>query len=275
MSRLALGAILALVITAGCGGGKEAAGRAAHDAAPTVTSTLDRRAVLPPRVRWIARPSVPASKVSEVRFLIDGQLRGVERDAPYNYGSDDLHGHLGWLVTSWLSPGPHRFTVRARLTDGRTASTTTIATVRKPPRPPVTLAGRWHRRITQRAIDRIAEDGPPPAGAWDLFIDHVGIWSLDPAGSGVIDHVRIRQRSLISDAPVWMVQFGDDGNVLPGMKPVTRFGHTGIGGHFCREDGPPGAYRWVVTGSRLTLTARNDPCANRRAIWQGTWTRVK
>ena len=45
-------------------------------------------------------------------FLIDGKSRWVEHDRPYNYGSDDLHGHFGFLITTWLSPGTHHFTAR-------------------------------------------------------------------------------------------------------------------------------------------------------------------
>src|SRR5258705_10912688 len=70
-----------------------------------VTSTLDGKTVLPHRIHWIARPS--GASITEVDFLIDGRKAWVERERPYTYGDDG-----NWLVTSALSPGKHRFTVR-------------------------------------------------------------------------------------------------------------------------------------------------------------------
>jgi hypothetical protein len=71
-----------------------------------------------------------------VDFLIDGRLRWVEHSAPYSYGSDG-----NFLVTSFLSTGSHRFTVKATTTAGKTASTTVIARVAAAPDPPRALAG--------------------------------------------------------------------------------------------------------------------------------------
>jgi hypothetical protein len=103
-----------------------------------VTSSIDGKKVLPLRTRWLAYPKTPMAKtISKVEFLIDGRLRCVERFAPYNYGSDDLHGHIGYLVTTWLSPGLHRFTAKAVLTNGRHASNTVVA--RAYPMAPVIL----------------------------------------------------------------------------------------------------------------------------------------
>jgi hypothetical protein len=70
-------------------------------------STLDNKNVLSHRIRWIAYPK-PLREVGKVDFLIDGKVRWIERNTPYVYGDDS-----NWLVTSWLSPGRHRFTVRA------------------------------------------------------------------------------------------------------------------------------------------------------------------
>ena len=240
-------------------------------AAPTIGSTLDGRRVLPQRVRWTARPSVPAAEVSEVEFLIDGTVRGLEYDDPYNYGSDDYHGHLGWLVTSWLTPGPHRFTVRARLTNGQIASSTVVATARPAPHPPAALARRWQRRVSQRAIESIAGQDGPPAGTWQLLIDRAGAWTLDPMKSGIGEHVKTSGHAIHIDAGLWTAPL-IDGHVRPGAPEVTRAGHNDLGAFFCREDGPPATYRWTVTDRRLTLTAQREPCAARRAIWQGTWT---
>src|SRR5437763_1116972 len=69
-------------------------------------------------------------------------------------------------------------------------------------------------------------------------------------------------------APIQMAPFSD------GRGGVSRFGHHGIGGTDCREDGPFGSYTWSVSGEKLTLTATKEGCGQRRAIWEGTWSRV-
>src|SRR5262249_1753512 len=129
-------ALLALAIGAGAG--------AARTTQPfSVTSSLDGKNLLPLRTRWLAYPKLPASKIKEVDFLIDGKLRWIEGRAPYNYGSDDFHGHLGYLITTWLPPGRHTFTARAIASDGRTAFDTATARVLPAPKPPTDLAGTW------------------------------------------------------------------------------------------------------------------------------------
>jgi len=237
----------------------------------TITSTLDGKRVVPTRFRWLARPSVASSRVARVDFLIDGRLRGIERQAPYNYGSDDLHGHLGWLVTTFLSPGRHRFTARAHLKDGRTASKTVTARVLRPPAPPAQVAGRWARTVTDGEIRREdpASVGDLPSGRWELVLDRVGAWDLDPKGSGVAEHVSVRGARIDIDAGLWLTPADADGDTT-----TRRYGHTNIGSGFCREDGPPGTYRWSVSANRLTLTPIRDSCRSRRAVWRGTWART-
>jgi hypothetical protein len=56
---------------------------------------------------------------------------------------------------------------------------------------------------------------------------------------------------------------------------VTRLGHHGIGGTDRREDGLFGSYRWSVSHGELTLTAIRERCRNRRAVWEGAWTRAR
>ena len=58
----------------------------------TVRSSLDGKSVLPRRIRWLAIPSLPASKVARVDFLIDGgSVRWTERSAPYSYADDGAY----------------------------------------------------------------------------------------------------------------------------------------------------------------------------------------
>jgi hypothetical protein len=263
---LSLTVLLVLCLGAGCGGGGGQQQPAAKIAPPRITTTLDGHQAVPLRFRWLAHPSVPEDQVSQVDFLIDGRLLGVEHEAPYNYGSDDLHGHLGWLVTSWLRPGPHRFTARARLNDGRTASDTVIARVDRAPTPPASLAGaRWRRKVTKRAIAQTG--GDIPAGAWQLIVDRAGVWELDPHGSGVVEHLHFRRHRVVVDAALWMTSYVD------GHGQLNRYGHTDIGAGF-REDGPPAIYRWSATAKTLTLTAIKDPTDSRRALWEGVWARA-
>jgi hypothetical protein len=232
-----------------------------------ITSTLDGKKVLPIRSRWLTHPNVPSAKIARVDFLIDGRVRCIERYAPYNYGSDDFHGHLGWLVTSWLTPGKHRFTARATLSDGRKASDTVVARVLPAPEPPAALAGRWKRTVTKEDIARFS--GDIPAGEWELVFDRVGVWALDPGGSGIAEHVVASGRTLAVDAALWMTPTVDG----RGKPPLNRYGHTDFGAGF-REDGPPARYTWSVTGDELKLAAVHEPTGSRRALWEGTWVRA-
>ena len=101
----------------------------------TVTSTLDGLTTLPHRISWVAKPSVPENQVSEVDFLIDGQLAFVEQHEPYTYGRDG-----GYLVTSFLASGEHSFTVRVTTVDGQSAESTVKTMVEVAPAPPDGLA---------------------------------------------------------------------------------------------------------------------------------------
>ena len=95
---------------------------------PEVASTLDHKRVLPQRIRWMVYAK-PASRLVRVDFLIDGKLRWIEHSAPFTYGGDDSHGHLGYLITTWLAPGRHRFTTHAVTTSGRNGKRTIVARV--------------------------------------------------------------------------------------------------------------------------------------------------
>ncbi|MGN6799879.1 MAG: hypothetical protein ACTHKS_17185 [Gaiellaceae bacterium] len=242
----------------------------------TVTSSLDGKKVLPQMTRWIARPNVAPAEVTRVDFLIDGKLRWTEHFAPYNYGSDDEKGHLGYLFTSWLTPGVHRFTSIVRATGARTATDVVTARVVPSPAPPATLAGTWTRQLTSqdaaKADPKYGTDNVPPTGRWRLVIDRVGVWELDSLGTGIVQGYSISGDTLRSYAPITTVPKKPNGD--PGE--IRRFGSrvdTG-GGLDCDESGPFGTYRWTVTGDHLTLSVVNEPCGQRRAVYEGTWTRV-
>src|SRR6185503_4036103 len=113
--------------------------------------------VLPHRIHWIARPNLPSRDIKQVDFLIDGKVAWVEHEAPYVY-SENEGKHIGYLVTSWLAPGRHRFAVRAVASDGRKATAGVTARVTPPPDLPAGLAGTWQRSISDTS------GSPAPGG---------------------------------------------------------------------------------------------------------------
>ena len=180
------------VLAAGCGGGRDdakparsRASQAEQGATPVpaapgagaIASTLDGKRVLPRRLRWVATPHVGGAQISAVRFLIDGTERWVEHEAPFVYGSDDAGTNRGFLITTWLGAGRHRFTVEASDVDDHTYRRTVTARVLSAPLPPAALAGRWQH--------------PVPGGRWDLIFDRIGAWHLDPEGTGLVNQVDI------------------------------------------------------------------------------------
>ena len=241
-----------------------------------ITSSIDGKTVLPQQSRWLAHPNVAPANVAEVDFSIDGKLRWVEHSAPYTYGGDDNHGHLGYLFTSWLTPGRHTFVARVKTNDGKTAADTLTARVLPAPSPPSALAGTWTRTLTKQDVaksdPKYGKDNVPPTGTWHLVIDRVGIWELDSIGSGIVQAYSISGNVLHAYAPIEMVPHQANGN--PGS--IHRFGHRidAGGGIDCDESGPFGTYRWSVSGGQLTLTAVREPCGQRRAVYEGTWARV-
>jgi hypothetical protein len=258
--RMALLLILALAACSSAGGtassGPAAPSKAAGSATLKVTSTLDGHAALPHRIHWQAFPSVPSADVSEVDFLIDGKLGYVKHHTPYFYGSVG-----NWLVTSFLTPGEHTFTVRVITTGGHTATDTATASVTAPPAPPAALAGTWTRVVTPADVQKATSSQPPPPGRWQVQIGPVG-WQLhDPTGGGLLFDV----------------------GYLPGvdlqMRPAIDYPpypQNNQGG-LCTDTDPLWAWTYSVGDGGKTLSLRplgHDPCGDRIAILAGTWTRT-
>jgi hypothetical protein len=267
LAGLALATVAATVVAAGAFGAGEPL---------AIRSSIDAMKVLPQQTRWLAHPNVAPAEVEEVDFLIDGTLRWVEHTAPYVYAGDDENGRLGYLFTSWLTPGKHRFATRVRTTTGRTATDAVSARVVAAPAPPRSLAGTWTRTLTTKdaakSDPKYGADFIPPTGVWRIVIDRVGIWELDPVGSGIVQAYAVTGSVLRAYAPIMMVPKRANGD--PGS--IHRFGHRidAGGGVDCDASGPVGTYRWTVTDRQLTLTAAREPCGQRRAVYEGTWTRV-
>jgi DNA-binding SARP family transcriptional activator len=282
---LAVAAALAIVsATAIVGVELGTGGSSAHPttsglAQKRTTSSLDGETVLPQRMRWVVHPDVTNSAVREVDYIIDGKLRWVEHNAPYYYGGDDNGANPGYLFTSWLTPGEHVFTAHV-VSSANDKQPTDIVTARVLPalQPPAALAGMWTRTVTKhdqaKSSPEFGANGAgnvPPAGVWHLVFDRIGVWELDPVHTGLVTGYKVVADVLFAYAPVSMAP----GNCSDGPCGVTRFGHHHIGGRDCNFAGPFGTYHWSVSGAKLTLTAIQEPCGQRRAVWEGTWTRVK
>ena len=233
---------LAVILTAAaCSQGPATA---AHTASPasaaklTVTSTLDGLTALPHRIHWQAFPR-PSADVTEVDYLIDGKQLWVEHISPYFYGDDG-----NYLVTSFLAPGAHTFTVRAIDASGHVATDTVTATVPVAPRPPTALAGTWKGFVNQVPAGSCSPGPCPPAGDWRLVISPIGWQVYDTAGGGGLYDVVYLSPGLAeirtgmaaghqnTDGNAWC-------NMGAGDRPAGR---------------PPVRVRWTVHGNLLLFT---------------------
>jgi hypothetical protein len=221
----------------------------------TVTTTLDGLTTLPQRISWIAEPTIPENQVSKVEFLIDGQLAFVEQHAPYTYGRDGNS-----LLTSFLTPGEHSFTVRVVAVGGQTAESTVKAAVEVASVPPDGLANTsWTRAVTKEDVKKATSSEPPPSGKWGLKIDSVG-WALnccsDP-GSFPLD-----------------VAYQSGGNV---EFRQTLYEPPYVGSNiFCEDPDPSFLWSYTISNDGKTLSLHpvgHDPCGDRTAIFEGTWNR--
>ena len=243
-----------------------------------VTSTLDGKTVLPRRIRWIATPTIPTFEVSKVQFFIDGgKPRWEEEHAPYTYGEDENGRHLNYLVTSWLTPGRHHFTVRVLTVDGRKAQSTVVARVLPAPAPPATLAGTWRRTIADTSgAPASGSAGNPtethtPPGTYTMVIEKRWIQVRFPGT------YRLPKSESTGEGWVLDSDYTADPTTLRALGSVVfrPFHDEAEGGQWCWEDGPESQYAWSVSGNTLTLTPAGgaDACRIRGFVWAGEWTR--
>lgn len=259
------------------------AGAVSAPAAPPfrVVSTLDGKTVLPHRIRWIASTTLPSSRVARVDFLVDGKVRwSWNEEPPYVFsGHEHLATHEGYLVTSWLTPGKHRFTARVVAVDGRRADDTVAARVLPAPVVPAALQGTWQRTIADVS-------GAPPGGTPGNPTD-----TSFPAGRFTLTFARqwIEDRFPGTYDPIASQATGAgyilDSDWTPGPTTLSVAGPVTIqpfhdtdqrGGSWCWWDGPAATYAWTVSGDTLTLAAvgGKDACTVRGFVWAGSWTRV-
>jgi len=240
-----------------------------------VTSTLDGKTVLPHRIHWTGFTTLPVLEVKRVDFLIDGKPVWTEHNAPYTFADD-----RGYLVTSWLTPGLHSFTVRVTAVGGRQADDTVKARVRPAATVPARLVGTWQRAIADTS------DAPAP-GSSENPTD-----TLTPPGTYRITFDRrwIHDSFPCTDSPcTYNSNTGAGGELdtdwIPGSTTFGVLGgvttHTSkdtdrLAGWWCETWGPAATYSWTVSGNTLTLTPAggHDACGIRGFIWAGQWTKV-
>lgn len=260
-------ALAAAVLTlAGCGGSGGTAPPAGSDqggsADPTavhlgVRSSLDGTRSLPQRIHWTATTSVPSTQIAQVDFLIDGHLAWVEHNAPYYYADDG-----NWLVPTFLRPGKHAFTVRVSTVQGKAATDKVVASVIAPPAPPFALRGSWTRMVTPSDVTKATSGQAPPPGRWKLRIVAKG-WQLhDPTPQGTWGLFDVAYQ------PNHRLQ----------MRPTIEYPpypNSNKGG-FCEDTDPLATWTYTVTNEGKTLNLHptgHDPCGDRAAILEGTWSR--
>jgi hypothetical protein len=241
-----------------------------------VTSSLDGKAVLPHRISWIAYPTIATSQIKAVDYLIDGKLDWIGDASPSTYSDTD-----GYLVTSWLSPGLHRFTVRVVARNGDTAADTVTARVLPAPVPPAALVGSW-----QRTINTAGAPAPGSAGNPTSTITPDGTYTITFSQKWIEDH--FPGKFSISGSIVG--NSGDGFELLSDWTPGRATFHVQgavsiqpfdvntdqLGGSWCEWGGPAANYSWAVTGKVLTLkpVGGADACSIRGFIWTGRWTRI-
>jgi hypothetical protein len=239
-----------------------------------LASTLDGKTVLPQRIRWRALPALPASQVKSVDFLIDGRLAWVEHAPPYTYAEDG-----GYLVTSWLTPGKHSFTVRAIPFHGQAAGDAVVARVLPAPQVPAALSGTWQRNVSATAgAPAEGSAGNPtstltPPGTYKLTFDRRWIHDEFPCSDSpcTYDTTTGAGGEFDSDWNPGPSTFHVQGEVTFHMfKDTDR-----LAGWWCETWGPAATYTWTVSGNTLKLApvGGHDACAIRGFVWSGTWTR--
>jgi hypothetical protein len=278
-TRAASGCGILLLVVALAGACARSSGESSKSAttppAFKVTSTIDGRTVLPHRIHWDAQLTLPGSQIREVDFLVDGRVAWIEHESPYDYADNG-----GYLVTSWLAPGRHRFEVRAVAKDRRIAIDTITARVLPAPKVPAALAGTWRRTVTDTS------GAPAPGSAGNPT------GTLTPPGTYTITFERqwIHDVFPCTTSPCRFVAATGAGGLFdsdwtPGAKTFYVQGEVTfrvfndsqrLAGWWCQTWGPSATYRWSVSGGTLTLAPAGgaDACGIRGFIWTGRWTRV-
>jgi hypothetical protein len=269
-----LAMLMTLIVAAaalfGCGSDDRSSSPQASSTSSTaasqgeITSSIPEGAQLIDPVRWEARLSdVSTADISEVRFLIDGEVEHVERIEPYQFAGDH-----NLLLPGTLATGSHTFAVDARLVGGGGLTAASTAEVSRRAQPvPAGVVGTWTRRVTPAEVSRTADFRRPEYG--DPL--PVGRWTMEIGDDGVARYTDPFDRH--DSLTVGQVRFKPDGGLVVGNE-IPNF--PGAEGYFCPDTVGIGAYRWSVNGDNLVIDVIDDrECADRNSFWNGTFNRLE
>jgi len=126
------------------------------------------------------------------------------------------------------------------------------------PAPPTQLAGTWSRTVTSADLKK-CKSGCPPAGLWRINISRKGWSPRDPQGYVGLFDVAYRSATSLQ------------------MRPTIEYPPypNSNNGGWCDDTDPLATYAVTVNASDTTMAlTASDPCGNRAAILEGTWTRT-
>jgi hypothetical protein len=238
---------------------------------PDIRSSLEGTTVLPRHVPWTASV-VPADRIAEVRFVVDGSRLWVDSTPPYSYGEEGAVLATSRLYESYKDkpdrPG-HRFTVKVVANDGSLWGETVVARVAKPRtlrRAPI--YGIWGRRpMSVLANPESAKEHGGYTGS--LHMLGTWLWVGRTIDRAYLYELSASRNRLEIGVPIFIGSHGE----------TTTISGWSFTGYQCPADGPPATYSWSWTKERfgpfneqhLILKAEREPCAARRKILQGLW----
>ena len=235
-----------------------------------LSSSLDGKSVLPHRIHWTASIGLTPAQLGSFAFQIDGKTRWIGNKLPAVYADGN-----GYLVTSWLRPGRHTFTIRAYARDGRIAADTVTARTLPAPIPPAALTGTWRRTVDPSAGPQLTPGHRAPAGNYTITFERR--WIQDRL-AGQFDRRRSGNTGegmvIDSDWTPNQHTFHVQGDVVS-FAPTAHVNQE-TGNSWCFPGGPGADYRWSISNRQLTLApdGGDDPCAIRGFIWTGIWERL-
>jgi hypothetical protein len=255
---------------------------------PTIESSLEGLAVLPPRIRWSATTSLPPAQVEMMQFIVDGSRWWDDPWPPYTYGPPGAYVPARWISSipkrpSFRRSRMHDFMVRVKTTAGEKLEGDVVR-LRTPQATPAQPPGGFGKDIYRtHAYLRLSESdiaNPPPLGSY-------------PAGKGYL--VFIGSSLFVADrkrTAAWefsgdreQVRFGMPIYFRPGAYAAVGSGFYGVTEVVCGPNAPAGRYAWSQTTGRVVSSyggvnsyARNlelrsikDPCEPRRRLLEGIW----
>ncbi len=260
---------------------------------PTIESSLEGSAVLPPRVRWSATTSLPRQQVEMVQFFVDGSRWWDDSSPPYTFGPPGAYLPARWLTSllmrrTFERSRTHDFMVRVKSTSGEKWESAVVR-LRAPKavlaQPPGGFGRQFGGHYRSHAYVRLSHSdlaNPPPPGSY-------------PSTTGYLVFIgaSLFVRGGVHEAAweIWggreQVHFGTPIFFRERAYAAPGSSFDGIEGVVCGPDGPPATYAWTQRRGRLIATYQevseyarnlelrvvNDPCEERRRLLEGVWER--